>query len=59
MTHVRESIALLNAARRSAEHDVATALEVLWAAKSPADIARGESAEWLVSERCELKSRPR
>lgn len=42
---VSESIALLNAARRSAEHDVATALRVLRAASSPRDIATANTPD--------------
>lgn len=38
---VTEAIALLNAARRAPDHDVATALAVLLAARSPADVAEG------------------
>jgi single-stranded-DNA-specific exonuclease len=43
-THVSEAIALLNAARRSADHDVGTALAVLREAGSVAEIANGHSA---------------
>ena len=42
---IAESISLLNAARRSAEHDVATALRVLRAAGSPREIAGGASPD--------------
>lgn len=40
-THVKEAIALLNAARRSAHYRPQLAYDVLAAASSPADIARG------------------
>lgn len=40
--NVTESVALLNAPRRSSAHDVATAWKVLIEARSPAQIARGE-----------------
>jgi hypothetical protein len=43
--HVAETIALLNAARRAPDHDVATALAVLRAPASPAAIANGSSPE--------------
>jgi single-stranded-DNA-specific exonuclease len=43
--HISEAIALLNAARRSATHDVATALRVLTAADSPRAIAAGFSPD--------------
>jgi single-stranded DNA-specific DHH superfamily exonuclease len=42
---VSEAIALLNAARRAPEHDVATALRVLAAADSPRAIAAATSAD--------------
>jgi hypothetical protein len=42
---VSEAIALLNAARRSPEHDVDTALRVLAAADSPRAIATGDSQD--------------
>lgn len=42
--HVSETIALLNAARRSADHDVAAALDVLRAADSAEEIATGRAA---------------
>ncbi len=41
--HVSEAIALLNAARRAPDHDVATALDVLRASRSLADIASGSA----------------
>ncbi|UQA63691.1 DHH family phosphoesterase [Polyangium aurulentum] len=40
-TSLREAIALLNAPRRSAEHDIGLAWGVLMAARDPADIAKG------------------
>lgn len=42
--NITETVALLNAAKRSAAHDVATALAVVERATSPADIARGRVA---------------
>jgi hypothetical protein len=42
-THVSEAIALLNAARRAAEHDVATSLAVLRSSESVEDIAKGRA----------------
>jgi len=42
---VAESVSLLNAARRAAEHDVATALRVLRVARSPREIATGASPD--------------
>jgi single-stranded DNA-specific DHH superfamily exonuclease len=40
-TSLREAIALLNAPRRSAEHDIGVAWNVLLAARDPADVAKG------------------
>jgi single-stranded-DNA-specific exonuclease len=43
--NVSETIALLNAARRSSRDEVVTALHVLTSARSCAEIAKGDSAE--------------
>lgn len=53
---VSDAIALLNAARRSAEHDVATALAVLRAAESPEQIANGSvpGSDRLREQRAEV-----
>lgn len=40
-THLRETVSLINAARRAASYQPALSLEVLLAATGPADIARG------------------
>lgn len=50
--HVTEAVALLNAARRAQDADVATALAVLEAAPGPAAIARGEVAGIEALRRC-------
>jgi len=42
---IAETVALLNAARRSAEHDVEAALRALRAARSPREIATGSSPD--------------
>lgn len=55
---VTEAVSLLNAAKRSASHDVATAFRVLERAGGPADIARGrvEGVERLRAYREELRA---
>ncbi len=55
-THCKEAIALLNAARRSANYRADLALHVLYEAKSPENIARGtlEGARALAACRAEV-----
>jgi len=51
-TAILETVALLNAARRSSRHEVATALRVLRQANSPKDIASGNIEGCEILHRC-------